>query len=305
MVTTQACTATRAATGRPAGRLTVLDLFAGAGGLSAGLACAGSFDTVEAVELDLAAAATYAANHPGSRVFAGSIQDWLSEGDVPEVDVIVGGPPCQGFSTLGKQDAEDRRNDLWEEYAKTIVKAQPRYFVLENVAAFRKSPQYAQIALATATSGLLGDYAFECAVLNAADFGAFQARRRAVLIGHHRDLAFPGWPTRTHLGEHRTVREALRGVPATCAAIDLPRRTTEFEGHELPGRFSTTELHLGRFYEPRSIQRFQMIPPGGNRFDLPDELQAPCWRKHTSGSGDVMGRLHWGRPSVTIRTEFF
>jgi DNA (cytosine-5)-methyltransferase 1 len=53
------------------------------------------------------------------------------------------------------------------------------------------------------------------------------------------------------------------------------------------------------------LKRFEHIPVGGNRFDLPDSLMAPCWRKHKSGSGDVMGRLRWDRPSVTIRTEFF
>lgn len=69
--------------------------------------------------------------------------------------------------------------------------------------------------------------------------------------------------------------------------------------------FRTYELHLSRNYAPLSLARFSAIPVEGNRFDLPDELQAPCWRKHKTGSGDVMGRLSWDKPSVTIRTEFF
>jgi len=291
--------------GKNATTLTVLDLFAGAGGLSVGVAADGAFRTVQAVEMDAAAAATYSQNHPETEVFVGPIQDWLREADVPRVDVIVGGPPCQGFSTLGKQDVEDDRNALWEEYARTIVRAQPRYFVVENVAAFMKSPQYGLFRAAVAPGGMLEYYAFEAQVLNAADFGAFQARKRAVLIGHHRDLPFPGWPQPTHAGRHRTVREALRGVDEAWEAVDLPERWVRFDGLELPGAFRTTELHLGREYTLLSKQRFRRIPEGGNRFDIPDELLAPCWRKHKTGSGDVMGRLHWDRPSVTIRTEFF
>ncbi|EYR61949.1 DNA methyltransferase [Actinotalea ferrariae CF5-4] len=285
--------------------LTVLDLFAGAGGLSAGLGSSGGYRTVQAVEMDIAAAATYAANHPEADVFVGPIQDWLRTSDIPSVDVIVGGPPCQGFSTLGKQDAEDERNTLWEEYAHTIVRARPRYFVVENVAAFMKSAQYEQFVQAVQPGGQLADYTFEARVLNAADYGAFQARKRAVLIGHHRDLPFPGWPTPTHVGAHLTVREAFRGMDGTWDALDLPDRTHTFAGVELPGVFRTRELHIGRVYSPVSMARFRRIPPGGNRFDLPDDLLAPCWRKHTSGSGDVMGRLRWDQPSVTIRTEFF
>lgn len=290
----------------PVQDLTVLDLFAGAGGLSAGLREVGGFRTEAAVEMDVAAAATYAQNHPGTDVFVGSIEDWLARADVPSVDVIVGGPPCQGFSTLGKQDIEDARNMLWREYAQTIVAARPKFFVVENVAAFARSPQFAQFQAATRPGGELADYGFKHAILNAADYGAPQARRRAVLIGHHRDLPFPGWPEVTHgKGAHRTVREVLGAAPRDPSGTTLPDGLVEFGGHELPGVFTTRQLHVGRRYEPRSLLRFRHIPEGGNRFDIPDHLLAPCWRRHTSGAADVMGRLHWDRPAVTIRTEFF
>ena len=116
--------------------ITVLDLFAGAGGITCGLhAASDRFETVKAVELDVDAAATYRQNF-GDVVYQGSIQDWLATNQVPLADVIVGGPPCQGFSTLGKQDIEDERNTLWHEYARTIALAEPKYFVVENVATF-------------------------------------------------------------------------------------------------------------------------------------------------------------------------
>lgn len=283
----------------------MLDLFAGAGGISAGFARTAGFRTELAVEMDIAAAATYAANHDEATVHVGPIQEWLDEGAIPEVDVIVGGPPCQGFSTLGKQDAEDDRNLLWREYAKTITRAKPRWFVVENVATFLKSPQFEDLSASTAHGGLLADYRLEARVLNAADYGAHQARRRAVILGSRRDSPFPGWPPASFAGRHRTVRQALDGVATAWTSEDLPDRFTEFAGVTLPGTFKTAELHVGRRYTPLSLQRFSHIPPEGNRFDLPEELLAPCWVKHRSGSADVMGRLRWDRPSVTIRTEFF
>jgi DNA (cytosine-5)-methyltransferase 1 len=118
-------------------KIRVLDLFSGAGGLSEGFAQASDrFKTVRAVENDLAAAATYAENHGDDVVFAGNIENWLRNEEVPEADVIIGGPPCQGFSALGKQDVLDHRNQLWLRYADAVRKAKPKYFILENVPAF-------------------------------------------------------------------------------------------------------------------------------------------------------------------------
>jgi DNA (cytosine-5)-methyltransferase 1 len=73
----------------------------------------------------------------------------------------------------------------------------------------------------------------------------------------------------------------------------------------MQGAFAPFELHVGRDYSQLSKERFAAIPAGGNRFNLPDNLLAPCWRNHKTGSGDVMGRMHWAKPSVTIRTEFY
>lgn len=297
--------------------ITVLDLFAGAGGLTAGLhAASDRFRIIGAVEMDRAAAASYEATFGPGLVHACDIKTWLSEVDVPPADVIVGGPPCQGFSTLGKQDVEDERNLLWMEYAYTIQRAMPKYFVVENVAEFKKSPQYRQFEKATSRGGMLADYAFEADVFNAADFGAPQSRRRTVLIGYHRDLGFPGFPSRTHsvkpgaenLSPHLTVWDALRRVPRSPDRDEVfSSRRTEFMDVEFAGAFSIRDLHWSRNYTELSKKRFAVIPSGGNRRNLepyPD-LMAPCWTKHKTGSGDVMGRLHWDRPSVTIRTEFF
>lgn len=287
--------------------LRMLDLFAGAGGLTAGFhrADPDAFRVLRAVESDRAAAATYRSNF-GDHVYAGRIEDWLRDEVVPTADLVIGGPPCQGFSTLGKQQADDARNQLWHSYAEVVHLAHPLYFVMENVPQFFSSPEYTLLEGHTRRNGLLADYEIEAHVLNAAQFGSFQIRKRMIIIGHRRNIPDPGFPAPTHPSPEtwRTVRDAWVGLPEVVTTTRPPRRSFDCEGHDLAGPFTLRELHLNRQYQEISLRRFAAIPPGGNRTDLPDELKAPCWRRHTTGSMDVMGRLRWDRPSVTIRTEF-
>jgi DNA (cytosine-5)-methyltransferase 1 len=297
----------------PRAEIRLLDLFSGAGGLSAGFSAESArFKTVRAVEQDVSAAATYAENHDPDSVYTGGIEDWLKSEQVPSADVVIGGPPCQGFSALGKQEELDKRNQLWLRYAETIRRSEPRFFVLENVPAFLTSKQFARFKRQCAPRGPLGAYTFQAQILNAADYGAAQVRRRVILIGHHRDLPFPGFPSPTHSKsevEGRaawcTLADVLTGLRRSVTEISLPKRTVEVSGTRLPGAFKTSELHLTRHYEPISLQRFRSIPADGNRFDIDDDLLPDCWRNHTTGAGDVMGRLNFSKPSVTIRTEFF
>lgn len=297
--------------------ITLLDLFSGAGGLSQGFREASaetpgvSFKTLRAVEFDATAAATYEANHGEGIAYPGSIESWLESEETPRADVIIGGPPCQGFSGLGKREVRDSRNQLWIYYAKTIERSKPKYFVLENVPQFLQSPQFEDFKSACAKGGQLADYSFQAKILNSADYGAPQARKRVILIGHRRELPFPGFPPETHKKDAsgdqawRTLRLALAGIPHEVETRPLPDRSTLLSNRATPGPFRTSELHLGRKYESISLERFAAIGEGGNRFDLPENLKPACWRNHTTGSGDVMGRLRWDRPSVTIRTEFF
>jgi DNA (cytosine-5)-methyltransferase 1 len=270
------------------------------------------YRTVAAVELDKFAAATFAQNHKAEQVYAGGIEEWLAEGRVPHADVIIGGPPCQGFSALGKQDVLDERNFLWRKYAETIIKAQPRYFVLENVRQFLTSPQFAELQSWTLPAGPLEDYELQPLLLNAADFGAYQARVRTIVIGRRRGLPEVQVPTAgPYKGKHRSVELAFQGlpnqrvIPRMTSVRDFPDTRTNVGGVTMPGPFTTPELHVTRNYTETSLKRFATIPAGGNRFDIPFDLLADCWKKHKNGSGDVMGRLHWNKPSVTIRTEFF
>jgi DNA (cytosine-5)-methyltransferase 1 len=288
----------------------VLDLFSGCGGLTEGFTSVrdrhGRFIPVGAVELDRYAAATYAANF-GSHVYQGDISDWIGTG-VPSADLVVGGPPCQGFSALGKRDPDDHRNKLWLRYAEVVAAVKPLYFVLENVAPFLRSDQFRQLEDATKPDGDLRDYTLDDSplVVNASDHGGAQKRRRAVVVGRLRDLPPIDM---TKVAETRTVRDAIGLTARTVDGKELPTRSSTVKvangSIEAPGVYLTSDLHLTRSFTDLSLRRFAAIKVGGNRHDLPDELRAPCWLDHKEGSHDVMGRLHWDRPSVTIRTEFW
>lgn len=285
-----------------------LDLFAGCGGLTAGLHRADRYRTVGAVEIDLPAATTYAENYGKDVIHHGSIIGWEPGAAAASADVIVGGPPCQGFSNLGSKRLDDPRNQLWSEYVRVLTRVTPMAFMIENVDRFLKSTEFSALQSETDPGGRLEDYRLRWAVVNAADFGAAQIRRRAIVIGTHRDLTPIEIPdAKVPREEWRTVADALKGLSSLVDEDNqlLPTITVAPHGERVPGAFEGRQLHVTRRYEPISQKRFREIPPGGNRFDLPDHLKSPCWRKHTNGSGDVMGRLLWDRPAVTIRTEFF
>lgn len=268
---------------------TLIDLFAGAGGLSLGFARVG-FRPIFAVEWERDAAATYAANF-GDHCYAGAIEDVAV---FPPVDLIIGGPPCQGFSPLGRDRDDDSRaqlNTLWKEYLRAVRQVRPLAFVIENVPEFLTSAQYRTFRDTMRTDPSLRDYVVDERVLNAADFGVPQRRRRGFVLGSR--VGPIEWPGETH-GPRSTDGRPYASV--RDAIGDLPLEPTG------------TDLHIGRHPTAVSLERYAAVPPGGNRFDLavnrPDLLPA-CWAKKPTGTTDVFGRLWWERPSVTIRTEFY
>ncbi|SDI50175.1 DNA (cytosine-5)-methyltransferase 1 [Actinokineospora alba] len=275
----------------------MIDLFAGCGGMTSGFVAAG-FTPVLAVEHNLHAAATYAANFGEDHV---RWADIATVTDIPRADVIIGGPPCQGFSNLGARDVEDPRNKLWKEYLRFVRAARPRAFVIENVDRFLASAEFALLQAETAPGGLLADYTLTPGVLLAADFGVPQRRKRAFVIGSRVGPI----PLPAAAGEWPGVRTVLSGLPETPARTTLPSSSVEFFGQRVPGRFKSADLHLGRNPTALSLERYRAIPPGGGRFDLPDHLLPRCWREKKTGTTDVMGRMRWDAPSLTIRTEFY
>ncbi|MQY45951.1 DNA (cytosine-5-)-methyltransferase [Rhizobiales bacterium RZME27] len=285
----------------------IADLFCGAGGMTLGFVdnrFGGGFDSVFALDNDKSSAATHRTNFGGESLCE-NIETWISEADVPKVDVVVGGPPCQGFSLLNKRRTGDERRALWEPYLLAVKESGARIFVMENVAELYRSPELDDIRARAESLG----FKTSAWVLNTANYGVAQTRKRTIVIGWD-SVKVPngvGMPTQTHrdpsivvasdrnLTPWLTVKDAFKGLPADTVGIDI-------------GDGSPLDLHFGRSPTTLSQKRYRVVPPGGNRFDLQrnaPELTPDCWIRKTSGGTDLFGRLWWDRPSVTIRTEFF
>lgn len=277
----------------------VIDLFCGAGGMTLGFANAG-FRSVWAIDNDPAAVETYRVNF-GEHAVCADIEEWLrEEREIPQADIVIGGPPCQGFSLLNKQREGDVRRALWQPYMEIVELSGAKAFVIENVPGLLKSEEFLEIAQRAESLNFQLSYGY----VNSADYGVPQTRKRAVVFGWKTPLnsiAFP--PKQTHreptqpgnLPVWKTVKDAVADLPEP--------RGTEIRNTEPP-----LDLHFGRNPTEKSLKRYQAVPPGGNRFDLQrnaPEITPACWIRKTSGGTDLFGRLWWDRPSVTIRTEFF
>jgi DNA (cytosine-5)-methyltransferase 1 len=293
----------------------LIDLFSGAGGLSLGFSPAfgHDFSVVFANDFDAAAAATYNRNL-GEHCVPGDILSLLESDqfEVPKADLVIGGPPCQGFSLLNKQRAEDPRKQLWRPFMRFVELSDADAFVMENVPQLLGSGEFDQII---AEARRLG-FTVRWTKLLAADFGVPQARLRAFVLGSRSvDPATSFPPTPTHYPPDEPVQEGIfqrRFAPAAApwrtvqdAIGDLsPPTGTEFRETEPP-----YDLHFGRNPTEVSKRRYRAIPePGMNRFDLLErapDITPDCWKRKKSGGTDLFGRLWWDRPSVTIRTEFF
>ena len=268
-------------------RLTLMDLFAGCGGLTRGFLDSRKYRAVFAVEWDKDAAATYAANF-GDHVFNGPIERVEA---FPKVDVIVGGPPCQGFSPLNMRGVGLERRTLWREYLRALKEAEPHAFVMENVPQLLRSAEYISFEKAARKLG----FKIAADVLNAADFGVPQTRKRAIVIGSR--LGLPTLPTQTHY------------PPGSVPPSGKQWRTVEDAIVDLPGRPTDEAWHNARNPRPVSIERYKTIPrQGEGRFELAErrpDITPACWLRKKTGSTDVFGRLWWDRPAFTIRTEFY
>ena len=195
-----------------------IDLFAGAGGLSLGFEEAG-FDIAAAVEIDPIHCATHEHNFPYSKVICASVIDLTGEdirkksgiGDA-EIDVIFGGAPCQGFSLIGKRAFDDPRNHLVFHYVRLVQELRPKYFVFENVKGLTlgKHVEFLQeLIKALGDSGY--DLQLPYRVLNAADYGVPQDRKRLFLMGARRGLNIPQYPNSND--NKTTVWDAIGDLP--------------------------------------------------------------------------------------------
>lgn len=253
---------------------TFVDLFAGAGLFSAGLMRAG-FEPALAVELAPDAAASYRRN-----VFDCVVQGSVSEPmRVPRADVLIAGPPCQGFSTLGRRDPSDARNDLSLTILPWIKAARPQIVVVENVPPFITSTQWARLKRGLKALG------FTVAVwqLEAAQFGTPQRRRRAFTIASRRGSIEPPRP---------------RSAPVTAGEV-LFDRSRPLQASD--------PMHV--WPEPKGLaaKRIRLVPPRGDKRDIvakAPSLCPPSWFSIGCQATDAWGRLDPNEPANTIRCTF-
>ena len=277
-----------------------IDLFSGGGALSEGMRQAG-FDIASAIECEPTAAETFRANHKGATVierdirFVSSSELMKQSGIVAgELDLLAGCPPCQGFSSLtSKYKRDDKRNSLIGEVSRLVIDLRPRSIMIENVPGLmNKGADYLNDFIKSLeNSGYLVNYD----VLQVADYGVPQSRRRFVLLA---GLGFEiKIPTPTHsrdglndLPRWKTVREALSG---------LGKPTSLAESHSYGGP-RKLNWHITRDMSSINLERLKHVKPGGQRYDIPDHLRPKCHQGRNTGFGNVYGRMSWDSASPTI-----
>lgn len=271
-------------------KLKAIDLFAGAGGATQGLRDAG-FDVIGAVEFDPDAAASYRLNHPNTKVWESDIRGLAATNmrrslglRIGELALLKACPPCQGFSTLaeGRIVGDDARNELVLDTIRFVRAFMPRSVLLENVPGLRRDKRLALLLDALRKLG----YSARSYIVNAADFGVPQSRRRLIVV------AIRGLRSR--------LPESL-----TPAGPETPVSVREaFE------QLQAHQLEDDRLSRPRTVsdkvrRRIEAIPVGGNRYSLPPELQLACHVKlgAKGGATGSYARLKADMPSATMTTR--
>ena len=255
-------------------RPTLIDLFAGAGLFSAGMMAAG-FEPLLAIELGADAAASYARN-VSACIANASVLDVRS---APKADVLIAGPPCQGFSTLGRRDPTDVRNELCLAILPLVAASKPNIVVVENVVPFLSSPHWLRLARSLRARG----YTVRTWELEAADFGTPQRRRRAFTVASRTGAILPPTPG--------TVRRAAGDV------LSMPERMID-RGD--PMHYAPIPSGIGAI-------RIPLIPARGDRRDLvlnAPELCPPSWFRLGSQATDGWGRMDPDAPANTLRCTF-
>ena len=314
-------------------RLKVADVFAGCGGLSHGFSRSGLFDVVLGTDIDEVALETFAFNHSRSGVapvtVSGDIRK-ISPKDLRQrleplglesqgaLDVLMGGPPCEGFSqnrrheivlpngervfTRNPLDSRDPRNELFRYFLSVVGEMRPKAVLIENVPQMVTSHGGGIIREISATLAKWG-YTSSWRVLNATHYGVPQARRRAFLVATSEGMPEFEWPDATHgdapLKPVVTVRDAIGDLPV-ATDNEIGRRTvsrygapSDF-GRLMQSRSSTPMNQVRRIPGERVLERLRSMRPGMIAADMPEEL------KPKSQYYNAYGRLSWDKPAKTI-----
>lgn len=269
----------------------VVSLFSGGGGLDLGFKAAG-YDIIWANELNKDAALCYSEN-VGNHIVCKNIYD-VANSDIPNADVIIGGPPCQSFSLAGKRDSEDERGQLVWRYLDILKSHMPKAFLFENVtgilSAKRKDGSKIFPDLVQEFKNL--GYTISYKTVNAADYGVPQLRKRVIIVGLKGNMQFI-FPEATH--SPNGDGEMLQYVAAEEAIGDLPYYSEEpsFD-HQIPQMSQLDKFIVSH------------VKPGGNYNDIPDTVPSERIKrlKREGGHTTCYGRLLPEKPSYTINTYF-
>lgn len=296
-------------------KIRVVDLFAGVGGLSYGFAEHKAFEIVAANEILPQMATAYKLNHPTVTVYNKDIKDFgianltrdfgLQKGDI---HLVIGGPPCQAYSTVGKRLIDDPRGQLFQQYYRVLQELAPQAFIFENVKgllSIQKGALLRQILQLFQSLGFRVKYQ----VLNAADYGTPQIRERVIIVGTKTIQDFE-FPPATHynrlqapkiiapnLKPYVSVAEAIGDLPLiACGEASFEYASSPQNDYQRLMRVKSIKLldHNVPKNNPNLIKLMQMLPDGGSPLDLPAELRPK------SGFANTYCRLWWNRPSTTI-----
>ncbi|MBQ0083215.1 MAG: DNA cytosine methyltransferase [Clostridiales bacterium] len=300
----------------------VIDLFAGCGGLSTGFEMAG-YNIPLAVEKDEWASETYKKNHPNTKVITNDITqitDLNSFFDEPvDIDGIIGGPPCQGFSLSGNRDKKDPRNSLFMEFVRFVKHFKPRFFVMENVTGIlsmkTKNDENVKDLIINEFSGV--GYTVNIYILNAAEFGVPQSRVRVFFIGLRNDI-----PYDKEKVEPKGYTFGEKQITIEQAIMDLPQLKSG-EGTELQeyrcapqndyqkwirAGSSTVYNHITMRHTARLVERFSHIRWGESVADVGQEFQQRQRGDASKVSGKVYSqnnmRPYPDKPSPTVPASF-
>lgn len=290
-------------------KIKVVDLFAGVGGLSYGFANDDAFEIVAANEILSDMAEAYKLNHPNVRMYNKDIKEFtmndlrndldLKEGDI---DLVIGGPPCQAYSTVGKRLIDDPKGKLFQEYYRILKEINPKVFLFENVKGLLSMQKGGLLKTIISLFETL-NYKVEFKVLNSANYGVPQVRERVIIIGTKLKNKFK-YPLITHCNEDEKLPNFLT---LSEAISDLPFINSNEESFEYSSSYKNKFQKLMRKNAPKKlmdhnspknnenlVKIMELLPDGGTPKDLPEELRPK------SGFGNTYCRLWWNRPSTTI-----
>ncbi|MGP6452606.1 DNA cytosine methyltransferase [Streptococcus dysgalactiae subsp. equisimilis] len=282
------------------GKIIAIDLFSGAGGTTSGLKKSG-ISVGAAVEIDKVASETYRLNNPEVVLFTDDIHNITGKQLLSAIELghedrilLVACPPCQGFSTIGTNDENDERNQLIFQYMRLIEEINPDMLLMENVSGMTRAKN--KQIFSKFTSQIERKYKIVYKVLNTADYGVPQIRKRLVLHGIRKDIIDDDFelalPLPTHSKDEENNLE--RWVKADII-MDLPP-INGGEQYVGDGIYN----HVANRLSDVNITRIRHIRShGGSRRSLPFELQLKC-HIGKSGHGDVYGILDITKPSITI-----